>query len=61
MGLDRKLRSHRSTGDLNKMVMDQNEDPYEGRLAARAGVDRTVSILWPSICNRWACLIAAII
>jgi hypothetical protein len=41
-GLDRKLKSHRSTGDLNKL-MDRNQDPYEDALASQAGVPRKVS------------------
>jgi hypothetical protein len=41
-GLDRKLKSHRSTGDLNKL-MERSQDPYEDALASQTNVHRKVS------------------
>lgn len=43
IGLDRKLRSHRSTGDLNKLAAARGDDPYDGLLSSRPGVSRVVS------------------
>jgi len=42
IGLDRKLKSHRSTGDLNKM-MAINHDPHEDALHSQSDVTRLVS------------------
>jgi len=43
-GLDRKLKSHRSTGDLNKL-MQRSQDPYEDALASQTSVHKKVSEL----------------